>query len=220
MRKISILLISGALIIASCAREIETPLSITATNPPQSNTTAAISQTEIPTSYSYMGTVTVTPGSAPTEMIPSTPTPEPDVSQVCITTQSHLPEIHPYHGEIAFETKGAEMPINFLLYNLQTGKMTNIPGKANDDLFVSPDGTMFVFVNRDTRRLELFSADGKQIKSRAWQKNWGAITGWFDNQQIGLVMAEEESHGSRNTIYPPTILVINLFTDQIQYLLA
>jgi hypothetical protein len=78
---------------------------------------------------------------------------------------------------------------------------------------------MFAYKNGETRRLEIFSTDRKQIKSLAWEEKWGGIAGWLDNHSILIVMSEPESPElPQFDQYPRTILVVDPFTSRIQTL--
>lgn len=155
---------------------------------------------------------TPTPRPTPT----STPTIVPGVVQRCFSIQPALPENHKYSGKIAFETYFPGVVNTISFYNLETGKVSELPGADNNDLSVSPDRTKFAFLDWKGRLLEIYSSDIKLIKLLAARASWGTITGWLDNQQLAIVMSEKGSDGW--TKYPSDVLVINPFTNQQQRL--
>lgn len=207
MKKFSILLISVAFLITGCSVERLATLS-------SGTTTSAQSTSQVPDFPS----VTESPGQLPTETFQLVETQAERITQDCFITKPSLPDNHEYDGAIVFESYVSDAPGEYVLFDLRLGRTNLIPGKENVGLSVSPDRKMYAMKNNDTKWLELYTADGKLILKKEWQTKWGKITGWIDNQQIAFVMSEEESPGSRNDLYPPAILVMNLFTDQSHYL--
>jgi hypothetical protein len=164
------------------------------------------------------------PSSTPTIVLPSTsvtpvetPTLEIGVVQNCLTIQSSLPRVNGYSGKIAFETHLPGNKNSLGLYDPKTGEFSEIPG-GNSYLSISPNRGMYAYYDYDAKSLKVFSSDGKQIKSFPWDKNWGNIDHWLNNQNIVILMTEPESPGSNFEKYPPATLIFNINTNGIQIL--
>jgi hypothetical protein len=192
------------LFLAGCAGRLPTPIPIPNTPP-----TSTPQPTSVPS-------LTPTPTQPPTPT--DTPQPTSAVVQHCLTIQPNLPDRNSYQGILAFDNHLGGVKNSVSFYNLQKGTWAVIPGRGNFDPVVSPNRKYFAYENYEAKQLQIFSSDGKQIKSIAWGKNWGSVISWLDNTHISILTSESDPNVPENPLaqkYPQTIVVIEPFTGQI-----
>lgn len=211
-RTIGFLCLSGILLLTGCTR-ISAPPDILNTEP--------VLSTARPGAAMVATSTTTEPFNTPAQLLKPTDTytPEPGIIQNCLATQPNLPDKFKERGVILFETYGPKVSNSVSFYDFQTGKLTQKNGRNYRDVSISPNRTMFAYENRDLKQLDIFSSDGKKIKSVALRKYWAGIAQWLDNQQLVIVMEEPEPSEEKFALLvktPRTVVIVNPFTNQVQ----
>lgn len=208
------------LVVAGCSNKpvtIENSPTVSPTTVLTSSSIVSPTQSPVPT----MITVTSTPSLIPSE----TPAPKTGITQNCLAIQPNPPENNLFTGSIVFDTFGHEVPDSISFYDLQTRKISGLPGNNNHSVSVAPDSTMWAFKNMAANRVEIHSSTSKLIKSIPMGKYWGSFAGWLDNQNLIIVMEEPDlanytpqPYILAHVKYPRAVQVINPFTGKIQSL--
>jgi hypothetical protein len=209
-----IILLSLTFFLAGCTEAAQTlptslPTRTIATLLPTLTSASTATKTLSPT----LTPTPIPPSETPTETL--SPTPDSGVIQNCLAIQPNPPDRLTYSGKVALEDT---IPGNadISLYDLSTGEMTRIADQGAG-LSVSPDHTLYAYRDIAKNRLEVFSADGKQIKSLTWRAAWRLIERWLDNQRMAIVTSGK-SPVTGYWLYPPDVLFLNPFTSQAQTL--
>ena len=211
---ISFILLSLIFLLVGCTEAAQTPptslpITAVATLRPTLTSTSTATKTLSPT----LTHTPIPPSESPTET--SSPTPDSGVIRKCLTVQPNPPNKLTYSGKIALEDTIPGMD-DISLYDLSTGEMTRIADQGAG-LSVSPDHTLYAYKDIAKNRLEVFSADGKQIKSIPWRAAWRSIERWLDNQRIAIVTSGK-SAVTGYWLYPPDVLFLDPFTGKAQTL--
>lgn len=206
-------LISSMMIVfllASCAGQ---PGTLTG-SPTLASISPTISHTPTIKPTSTIVPVTLTPSftDTPTFVPSSTPTPtsKPGIFQRCLTIQPDAPLEENVDGTIIISDFLPPSSINISLFNLSTHKIRTIP-VTGGNVRTSPNGSYFAFVDFNHNNLEIFSAQGRRIKSIPVEENRGVIERWLDNEHLVFIKSEPYVDGSRQRKYPPAIMIFNPF---------
>jgi WD40 repeat protein len=168
---------------------------------------------------------TTAPSLAPTPTQLSTPivTPQPTspVVQRCLTLQPGLPTGNAYPGIIAFDNHLPGVKDSLSFYDLQKSTWRAVPGRENMDLAVSPDRKYYAYLVSGPNQIQIFTSDGKPVKSIAEGKYWYKAN-WLDNSHFVIPLLEPDPKFPDNLNAlktPQSTVLLDWITGQVQTLL-
>jgi hypothetical protein len=182
---------------------------------------STVTDRQIPSATSFTKTVTHLPTAIPHTVTP-TPTILPTIQSVpgvitnCSSVFNEPPADFVSTGAIILD-RWAEVHNTYSLH-LETWKETqlNQPDERLFGMAVSPDNIWIAYLLSDISKtgsqksrenLVIADFDNQIQRNIEWEKGWGSIRAWLDNQNIVIDIPPENIAGE-----PATLMILNIFT--------
>jgi Tol biopolymer transport system component len=214
--KLVTLLLLFSLLLAACSTAL-TPMLPPSTTPlpptaaPAPTQTATLAPSITPTHFS--------PTSSPTATSVPTLSPEARLKIQCLEISSSFPNNLKAQGNIVLNPY---IKFDVRLLNLATQKTIQIAGKNENPsgLTVSPDRKYLAFDSGIidpssskiiSQTLVIAAADGQRLKTIAWEKDWGGIIDWLNDNNLVISRFVPNSSDQATTI-SVVYFILNPFT--------